>query len=87
MDVTVAGEYKLTYRVSYPETDARLATVVDGKALPDVVAKAVPGTYMTQADSVCFPLTIGKHTITFTGKRLPSAIGASGLLVSGDHVR
>ncbi len=80
--VPTAGEYLVSYFVSYPDTAGLLRTVVDGKTLADTVSRAVPGTYGVYAKSVCFELTAGKHTFRMTGVKLPSSLGASAYLVA-----
>jgi hypothetical protein len=80
--VPAAGEYRVSYFVSYPDTAGLLRTVVDGKKLADTVSRAAPGTYGVYAESVCFELTAGKHSFRMTGVKIPSSIGASAYLVA-----
>jgi hypothetical protein len=49
VNVPTAGEYVVRYFVSYPDTEGRLGTVVDGHKLAETVAAAAPGSFGVSA--------------------------------------
>jgi hypothetical protein len=84
VDVPQSGRWKLKFGVSYPDTDAKIKSSVDGRALRDVVVAASPGTFYTHAYSQSVSLNKGKRSITVTAAVLPSNTPLEVTLVSAD---
>ncbi len=70
--VSRAGEYRLSFLVSYPTSAGRIAATVDGAALPAVPTPVEPDAYGAVAATDCFALSAGEHDIAISGTNLPS---------------
>lgn len=71
ISVPRAGEYRLSFIVSYPTSSGRIAATVDGQALPVVSTPVQPDAYGAVVTTDCFGLSSGEHDIAVSGTKLP----------------